>query len=221
VTARAALFLSIAILGSPVRAHDPITTKITWTREVSRIVYARCLSCHREGRAAFSLASYENARPWAVAIKEEVLMRRMPPWNAVKGFGRFRDEQALTQQELAAIADWVEGGAPEGEARDLPPLPSSASPSHPPARRELLVADGQALDRRAAVAGISIPKVPTGGSLQVMAVRPNGSVEPLVWVRRVNPADPGVYWLLRKLDLPARTRIRTVPPSGSATLLLD
>src|SRR6476660_5486472 len=31
------------------RAHDPISTKLTWTQEVSRIVYKRCAGCHREG----------------------------------------------------------------------------------------------------------------------------------------------------------------------------
>src|SRR5437773_2329990 len=100
--------------GMPLSAHDPITTKITWSREVSRIVYARCLGCHREGGAAFSLATYAEARPWAKAIKEEVLVRRMPPWNAVKGFGQFKGDRGLAQEELSIIADWVEGGAPEG-----------------------------------------------------------------------------------------------------------
>ena len=62
-----------------------------------------------------SLLTYESARPWAKAIKEEVLNRRMPPWGAVKGFGDFRDDPSLTQDEITRIAEWVEGGAPEGD----------------------------------------------------------------------------------------------------------
>ena len=54
------------------------------------------------------------------AIKEEVLERRMPPWGAVKGFGQFQDDQGLTQEQIGLIADWVEGGAPEGDPA-LPP----------------------------------------------------------------------------------------------------
>ena len=73
-------------------AHDVISTKLTWSREVSRIIYKRCASCHHEGGSAFSLMTYEEARPWAKAIKEEVLERRMPPFGAVKGFGDFRDD---------------------------------------------------------------------------------------------------------------------------------
>ncbi len=69
---------------------------------------------------AFSLATYKDARPWAKAIGEEVLQRRMPPWGAVKGFGDFRNDQGLTAEQLELIVDWEEGGAPEGEEKDMP-----------------------------------------------------------------------------------------------------
>src|SRR2546422_700161 len=69
--------------------HDPITTKLTWNREISRIVYKRCGSCHHQGGRAMDLTTYELARPWAKAIRDEVLARRMPPWGAVKGVGEF------------------------------------------------------------------------------------------------------------------------------------
>ena len=104
-------------------AHDIITTPITWDREISRIVYDRCASCHHDGGRAFSLMTYAAARPWAVAIKEEVLERRMPPWGAVKGFGDFRNDKALTPEQLELIISWVGGGVPEGEAKDLAPDP--------------------------------------------------------------------------------------------------
>ncbi len=120
------LVILFLILAYPVMtfAHDPITTQITWNRDISRIVYNRCSSCHHDGGAAFSLMNYQVARPWAKAIKEEVLERRMPPFAAVKGFGEVKDEDALTQEELHLIADWVEGGSPEGDdPKLLPKLP--------------------------------------------------------------------------------------------------
>ena len=55
------------------QGHDIITTKITWNREISRIVYARCAACHRQGGTAFSLMSYQEARPWAKAIGKKCL----------------------------------------------------------------------------------------------------------------------------------------------------
>src|SRR5437016_2120481 len=121
------LFVLLAT-GIPLSAHDVITTKITWSREISRIVYARCLTCHRDGGRAFSLATYGDTRPWAKAIKEEVLARRMPPWNAVKGFGEFQNDRGLTQEELSLIADWVEGGAPEGTPSYMPERPTFPDP---------------------------------------------------------------------------------------------
>ena len=95
-------FAAIVILGAcaAAQAHDIITTPVTWDREISRIFYSRCISCHREGGAAFSMADYKDAFPWRTAIKEEVLERRMPPWGAVKGFGDFRNDQALTPEQL-------------------------------------------------------------------------------------------------------------------------
>ena len=106
-----------------VQAHDVITTKVTFDREILRLFNAHCISCHREGGSAFSLETYSAARPWAKAIGEEVLTRRMPPWGAVKGFGDFRNDQGLTAEQLELVVDWEEGGAPEGEEKDIPPAP--------------------------------------------------------------------------------------------------
>src|SRR5262245_8807882 len=108
---------------APAAPHDVVTTSITWNREISRIFFDRCASCHNAKGTAFSMLTYAEARPWAVAIKEEVLSRRMPPWGAVKGFGEFRNDQGLTQEQIELITAWVEGGVPEGNAKDLPPTP--------------------------------------------------------------------------------------------------
>ena len=46
------LATSFLLLPVFVGAHEPITTKLTWTQEISRIVYKHCASCHHEGGAA-------------------------------------------------------------------------------------------------------------------------------------------------------------------------
>jgi hypothetical protein len=105
-------------------AHEPITTKVRFNKEVVRILQRNCISCHREGGIApMSLATYEEARPWAKAIKEEVLEKRMPPWLPVKGYGEFSNAPALTQHEIDLLVNWVEGGAPKGDEKDLPRSP--------------------------------------------------------------------------------------------------
>ena len=104
-------------------AHEPITTRVRFNKEVIRILQRSCLGCHRPGGIAFSLATYDEARPWAKAIKEEVLEKRMPPWHAVKGYGEFRDAPSFTQRDIDLLVNWVEGGAPKGEDKDLPEGP--------------------------------------------------------------------------------------------------
>src|SRR4051812_13493799 len=101
-------------------AHEPITTKVRFNKELVRILRRSCLGCHHTGGIAMSLATYEEARPWAKAIKEEVLEKRMPPWHAMKGYGEFRNAPPLTQREVDLIVNWVEGGAPKGDDKDLP-----------------------------------------------------------------------------------------------------
>src|SRR4051812_25124782 len=66
---------------APLCAHEPITTKLTWTREISRVIDKHCAGCHHQGGRAMSLTTYADARPWAKAIRDEVLNRRMPPWD--------------------------------------------------------------------------------------------------------------------------------------------
>lgn len=185
-------------------AHVTISTKITWSKEISRIVYHRCLSCHRDEGKAFSLETYEEARPWAKAIQEEVLMRRMPPWGAVKGFGKFAHDAGLTQEEINLIAEWAEGGAPEGDPNLLPNVPWKFD--EPPAP------EGQPAD---APLQLKAPRVLTAleasGPTQVTAVLPDGSVEPLLWV--VTPLkQPQVYLLAAAAKLPAGTRIEATAP---------
>ena len=102
--------------------HEPITTNVRFNKEIIRILERSCLDCHAAGKikADIPLTTYEEARPWAKAIKEEVLEKRMPPFQAVKGFGTFHRDYALSQREIDLLVSWVEGGAPKGDVKDLP-----------------------------------------------------------------------------------------------------
>ncbi|HWD97580.1 MAG TPA: hypothetical protein VG345_01025, partial [Bryobacteraceae bacterium] len=130
MTARLALVCGL--FATPLLAHDVITTKLTWSRDISRVFARRCLECHG-AKASIPLTTYEQARPWAVDIKEQVLGRAMPPWGAVKGFGDLAPDNALSQEEMLMIAAWVVGGAPEGDAAFAPKtlVEKSAKPPVP------------------------------------------------------------------------------------------
>lgn len=201
-------------------AHDIITTPITFSREISRLLYNRCISCHREGGTAFSLVHYEEARPWAKAIKEEVLERRMPPWGAVKGFGDFRNDQGLTQEQIEVIADWVEGGAPEGDPKLLPPVPESRNEAIrlPPGTA---VEGSVTLPGAITLTGIRPGTVPEGASLMVTANKPDGAVEPLLWLYHYKPKFGHPYWFSTPLRLPRGTRIEVSPAQAGSVVLLS
>ena len=213
---RAAL---LAGLPGAAAAHDIITTKITFDREIVRIIYARCAMCHREGGSAFSLTSYSEARPWAKAIQEEVLERRMPPWGAVKGFGDFRDDQALTPEQMELIGDWVEGGSPEGEPKDLPATPKWTAPAPPHGSAKLAVSGEYRLPRPIDLAGIRPSKIDAGASFQMIAELPDGSMQPLLWLQPYKPVFSHPFWLRVPLALPAGTVIRGLPPGAVVELL--
>jgi hypothetical protein len=131
------LFLSVAIV-EMMSPHDVITTNLTYTRDISRIFIRRCVVCHAGG-SSIRLTSYAEVRPWAVGIKEQVLSRSMPPWGAVKEFGNFSPDHALTQEEILIIATWVIGGAPEGNPALLPSHASQMSGQPAAAMRDELV----------------------------------------------------------------------------------
>jgi hypothetical protein len=102
-------------------SHEPITTKVMFNKEIVRIFQRNCLGCHGPNSiTGISLANYEQARPWAKAIKEEVIEKRMPPYQPVKGYGRFQHDYLLPQREIDLLISWVEGGAPKGEDKDYP-----------------------------------------------------------------------------------------------------
>ena len=99
----------------------------TFTRDVAPIVYKNCAGCHRPGEIApMSLLTYEDARPWAKAMRDEVSDGTMPPWHADAPHGTFLNERVLTGTEKDTIRKWANGGAPKGDPKDLPPVPNFA-----------------------------------------------------------------------------------------------
>ncbi len=201
-------------------AHDPISTRLTYTREISRLLVERCGRCHREGGGApMSLLSYAEARPWAKAIKEEVLERRMPPGGAVRGYGSLAGDVSLSQEELHLVADWVEGGAPEGDPAYLPTLPAEwKEPKVPLVGAGTAVRSGTVLRKALRVGAVAPGKVDEGGSVKAAARLPDGRVEPLLWLHGYRSKWKRSYALESPPRLPAGTRILIEPPRAELVL---
>jgi hypothetical protein len=210
----------ICLSAGAVCAHDIITTPITYNREIYRIFQARCFTCHRPGGVAFSLMTYSEARPWAEAIKEEVLGRTMPPWGAVKGFGDFRNDRALTPEQIELIESWADGGVPEGEPADLPAKPDPTEDWPAGHARGTIVLTGDfKLDHAVLLDGLLPVAVPDKASFQVTAELPDGSVEPLVWVENYKTQFTHPFLLRTPLELPSGTIIRGLPADVKMALL--
>jgi len=118
------LFIAAMLYTLPgAQASGPAKT-VTFSKDVAPIFYKSCAECHRPGEAApFSVLSYKDLRPWAKSIKEKVISRQMPPWHADPHVGRWANDPRLTQAQIDTISAWVDGGALEGNPKDLPPAP--------------------------------------------------------------------------------------------------
>ena len=93
----------------------------TFYKDVLPILQERCQICHRPGEIApFSLLTYSEARPWAKAIREAVLTRKMPPWFADSSRATFSNDRSLSEREIKTLDAWATSGAPSGDPKPAP-----------------------------------------------------------------------------------------------------
>jgi hypothetical protein len=202
----------VAGFALPAAAHDIITTKLTYTRDISRIFSRRCVGCHSES-SSVPLTSYEQVRPWAVDIKEQVISRAMPPWGAVKGFGDLDPDLGLSQEEVLIVAAWVVGGAPQG---DLTMLPKTAERKEQPSTGSLsdavMVSTKLVLRHSIKVAGVKPAAIELVPSARIIAHLPDGRIQPLVWLYQYDPRWKQTFKFREPVALPAGTTVESNSP---------
>jgi Copper type II ascorbate-dependent monooxygenase, C-terminal domain len=115
------LVVALAFSVCAAAATNSGSTAVTFNKEVLPIMQKRCQDCHRPGEVApMSLLTYKDARPWAKAIRQAVLTKKMPPWFADPAYGHFANDRSLSQGEIDTLVSWVDGGAKEGNPKDAP-----------------------------------------------------------------------------------------------------
>jgi len=115
-----AAVLLIAI--SAFAADSQPGSSVTFYKDVLPVVQKHCQTCHRPGQAGpMSFLTYETTRPWAKAIKEAVLLRKMPPWFADPQIGHFLNDPSLPRADVETLARWADSGASAGDPKDAPP----------------------------------------------------------------------------------------------------
>ena len=111
-------------------AQAPATTtgEVTFTKDIAPILQRSCQNCHRpDSVAPMSLLTYEDARPYARAMKTRTGLGTkrgaMPPWFIEKNVGiqKYKNDPSLSDEEIARIAKWADSGAPRGNPADMPP----------------------------------------------------------------------------------------------------
>jgi hypothetical protein len=188
---------------------------VTFHKDVVPILQKRCQGCHRPGEIApMSLLTYAEVRPWAKAIRNAVLQKRMPPWGADPEFGKFANDRSLSRHEISTLVSWVDHAALEGTAGEAP--------------KPVAFEEGWAIGRPDMV--LEMPKafeVPATGTIPYQfIIFPTGFTEDK-WIEKIEirPGDPSVlhhaiasarppgseYWKdapIGKFVDPARFRLR-------------
>jgi hypothetical protein len=214
------LLLVFLASGRESEAHN-VGDAILWNREISRVFYQRCGVCHRDGGTSFSLMNFREVQPYAARVKELVLTRRMPPWGAVKGFGDFRNDQGLSPEEIEMITDWVDSDTPRGNNPNvLPAVPKFQKPDTFKLPKNAIEVSGSwSLKSGLKLDGLFPAKIPSGSSIKIVAVFPDGHVEPLVWLYQYDQRFAHPFLLRKALTLPAGTKIQGVPSTSQVFLL--
>lgn len=96
--------------------------KVTFTREVARILQKNCQECHRPGQIGpMALIDYDDVTAWSGMIREVVSDRRMPPWYADPKHGKWSNDRRLNTEDYETLLAWIDQGMPRGKDEDMPP----------------------------------------------------------------------------------------------------
>jgi hypothetical protein len=110
------LFAGLAVSAVAFAAPAP-----TFYKDVLPVLENNCQGCHRPGEPGpMSFMSYDSTRPWAKAIKQVVVSKKMPPWFADPAHGKFVNDRSLSAADIATLVSWVDAGAKAGNPKDAP-----------------------------------------------------------------------------------------------------
>ncbi len=131
----------VALASTSAHAQNPLAATpaapavpavATYARDVAPIFQQKCQECHQPGSIApMSLLTYDDAKKYARRIKTKVSQRLMPPWHIDRTIGiqEFKNDRSLTDAQVATIVNWVDGGTPMGDPKDMPPAVKFPDPN--------------------------------------------------------------------------------------------
>src|SRR6186997_1448783 len=108
------------------------TKTITFTKDVAPILQQKCQVCHQpDSIGPMPLISYEDAREYAEKISRKVSQRLMPPWHIDRTIGiqEFKNDRSLSDEQIATLVGWADGGMQRGDPKDMPPAARFPDPT--------------------------------------------------------------------------------------------
>jgi hypothetical protein len=121
------LVAALSLRLTPVHASEAdqsAAKAVTFTKDVAPILQEKCQVCHQPNSIGpMPLISYNDAKTFADEIKEKVGARLMPPWHIDRTIGikDYKNDRGLTDAQISTIVNWVDGGTPMGDPKDMPP----------------------------------------------------------------------------------------------------
>ncbi len=113
------ILLFAAFTLSPVMAQSP-----NYSEDIAPIIYNHCSTCHRSGEIGpMKLTNYDEVKNWAETIKYVTNIQYMPPWKADRDYSELLNVNALSDEQIQTISDWVDAGMPQGDPADEPDFP--------------------------------------------------------------------------------------------------
>jgi len=93
----------------------------TYHEQISRVLDAHCVSCHRDGGVApFALDDYASAEGRRAMIRYVVEHRVMPPWGAAPHGGPWLNDRSLPERDRRLLLDWIAQGCARGDPANAP-----------------------------------------------------------------------------------------------------
>jgi hypothetical protein len=131
--------VAFAILCWPRAAvpHETVNTTVLFDREVVRVLNSHCVMCHAEGGPSFPLETYEQVWLKRRDVSAAVIARHMPPWPAMSGYGRFKNENIVTLRESQFVISWMEGLGPRNAGKVFTNTSDPNAPKPQPVRAKI------------------------------------------------------------------------------------
>jgi hypothetical protein len=103
----------------PEAARRTAHAQISYEKTIAPLLIDNCVTCHRNGGIGpWQMTSYEMVKGFAPMIREVIRTERMPPWHADPHYGTFKNNRALSTDNMKTLVHWIEAGAPRGQGHD-------------------------------------------------------------------------------------------------------